>query len=77
LRIRLYGRLADAIAPEIELAAAGCSVGEIRKRLAVDHMAAARSLEASRALIADRVVGDEQTVCEGDELEFLPPVSGG
>ena len=77
MRIRLYGRLADAIAPEIERAAAGSTVGEVRRRLAADYAGAAQSLARSRALIADRVVGDGQPVCESDELEFLPPVSGG
>lgn len=77
MRIRLYGRLADAIAPEIDLAAAGCTVGDVRRRLADDHAAAAHSLARSRALIADRMVGDGQPVSESDELEFLPPVSGG
>jgi len=77
LRIRLYGRLGDAIAPEIELAAASCTVGEVRRRLATSHAAAARSLETSRALIAGRVVGDDRAVGEAEELEFLPPVSGG
>lgn len=77
MRIRLYGRLGEAIAPEIELAAAGCTVGEVRRRLAADHATAARSLEVSRALIGDRAVVDDQTVGEGDELDFLPPVSGG
>jgi len=77
LRIRLYGRLADAIAPEIDLAADGWTVGEVRLRLAADHAAAAHSLARSRALIADRVVDDGQPVDESDELEFLPPVSGG
>ena len=77
MRIRFYGRLGDAIAPEIELAAAGRTVGEVRRRLATDHAAAAGSLEASRALIAGRVVGDDQPIGEAEELEFLPPVSGG
>ena len=77
MRIRLYGRLGDAIAPEIELAAAGCTVGEVRRRLATGHAAAARSLETSRVLIAGRVVSDDRAIGETEELEFLPPVSGG
>jgi len=76
LRIRLYGRLADAIAPEIGLAA-GCSVGEVRELLAAEHAAVARSLKASRAVIADSFVGEERIVGESEKLEFLPPVSGG
>jgi molybdopterin converting factor small subunit len=37
----------------------------------------AAELDRSRTLIANRLVGDDQPVDEADELEFLPPVSGG
>ncbi len=77
MRIRLYGRLADAIAPEFELAARGCSVGEVRRRLAAEHANVAGPLARSRAIIADRFVSDDQPVGDSEELEFLPPVSGG
>ena len=77
MRIRLYGRLSDAIGPEIELAAAGATVGDVRRNLAERHTGAASTLERSRALIADCFVGDERLVGEADRLEFLPPVSGG
>jgi molybdopterin converting factor small subunit len=75
LRIRLYGRLADAIGPEVELDVAGASVGAIRDRLAAEHPAAAESLARSRALIGSAVVRDDHAAT--DDLEFLPPVSGG
>jgi molybdopterin converting factor small subunit len=77
LRIRLYGRLAEAIGPEIELAGADCTVGELRERLAASHSSVARTLATSRALIANRTVDDDRRVGGSDELEFLPPVSGG
>jgi len=75
--IRFYGRLADAIGHEIDLGAGGCSVAEIRSRLASEHPAATESLGRSRALIAGSVVTNEHLVGESDDLEFLPPVSGG
>ena len=75
LRIRLYGRLADAIGPEVELA--GTSVGAIRERLASEHPDAAEALARSRAIIGTAAVTDDHTVVESDSLEFLPPVSGG
>lgn len=78
MKVLFYGRLADAIGREIEVAAPrGCSVGEVRRRVAASHGAAAAELDRSRTLIADRLVGDDQPVDEADELEFLPPVSGG
>ena len=78
MKVLFYGRLADAIGREIEVAApGGCSVGDVRRRVAASHVAAAAELDRSRTLIADRLVGDDQPVDEADELEFLPPVSGG
>ena len=77
MRIRLYGRLGDAIGPEIELTGAGATVGDVRQSLAANHASAAATLERSRALIADRFVTDDRLVGESEALEFLPPVSGG
>jgi len=77
LRIRFYGRLADAIAPEMELAAASCSVGELRNRILTDFPAVEATFRRSRACIADRMVGDEHPIRDADTVEFLPPVSGG
>jgi sulfur-carrier protein len=75
--VRFYGRLADAIGPEIDFAAVGVTVGEIRRMVAAEHSAAAAALARSRALIGDCAVGDDRVIGEADRLEFLPPVSGG
>ena len=77
LRIRFYGRLADAIAPEVELPAGACSVGELRCRIAADFPGAQAMLGRARTCIGDRLVGDEQSIGDADTIEFLPPVSGG
>jgi molybdopterin converting factor small subunit len=78
LRIRLYGRLADAIGREIMLKMPlPCSVGEVRRRLAASHTTAAGSLERSRALIAGAIVSNERELADAESVEFLPPVSGG
>ena len=78
MRIRLYGRLADAIGPNVEVdAALACSVAEIRDVLADSYPQAAGVLARSRACVGERLVGGEQLIDESDGLEFLPPVSGG
>ena len=77
MRIRLYGRLADAIGPEIDVDQAETSVGAIRRRLASEHPDAAQALARSRAIIGAIAVEDDQPIDESDALEFLPPVSGG
>jgi molybdopterin converting factor small subunit len=78
LRIRLYGRLGDTIGRETEVDAVdGCTVADIRRRLAAGHPAAAEALRRSRACLAGTMVGDDRRLAIGDEIEFLPPVSGG
>lgn len=78
VKVLLYGRLTDAIGRHIELGAVeGCSVAQLRGRLAAAYPAASESLQRSRAVIADRLVGDEHVPAAGEDVEFLPPVSGG
>jgi len=77
LRIRFYGRLADAIAPEIELLTADWSVGDLRSRIASEFPAAEAILSRSCACVEGGMVGDDQSISATDAVEFLPPVSGG
>jgi molybdopterin converting factor small subunit len=78
MKVLLYGRLAEAVGPRIELAvAASCSVGEVRRRLAADHPDAADTFGRSRVFVAQSFVRDEEIVGDADQIEFLPPVSGG
>ena len=80
MKVVLYGRLADAVGPEVDLAIpAGCSIGEMRRLLAVEHPAAAAALASRRALacVGGSLVRDDYVTSAGDEVEFLPPVSGG
>jgi len=78
VKVLLYGRLAESIGRQLQLEAAeGCSVAELRRRLADAHPSAAGHLGRSRALIGGSVVADERRVRGDEEVEFLPPVSGG
>jgi molybdopterin converting factor small subunit len=78
LKILLYGRLAEAIGSEVELdTAPGCSIGQIRDRLAATYPAAAGALNRSRAFIANALVADGHVVDGREAVEFMPPVSGG
>ena len=67
LRIRFYGRLADAIAPEVELPAGACSVGELRCRIAADFPGAQAMLGRARTCIGDCLVG---WFCLWDDFDF-------
>lgn len=80
MKIMFYGRLAEAIGPELELdQPATCSVAEIRQRLAAQYPAVAATLESRRAFacVGGSMVRDDFVVQPTSEIEFLPPVSGG
>ena len=77
MKVLFYGRLADAIGRDIELEGYACSVAELRRRVAASHPDAADALGRSRAVIASAMVGDEHVIAPTDQVEFLPPVSGG
>ena len=79
--IWFYGGLADRIGRRValDLGPLGCTVAQLRAQLASAHPAAAAELirRGTRACAGDRVVGEDHLVCAGDEIDFLPPLSGG
>lgn len=80
MKVTFYGRLADAIGPEVDLQAdPGLSIAEVRRLLMADHAAAAATLASSRSMacVGGSIVGDEHVIAEGEQVAFLPPVSGG
>jgi molybdopterin converting factor small subunit len=80
LKVLLYGPLAEAIGPAIEVdSAGGCSIAELRQRLAADYPDEAHGLASSRtrACVDSVLVHDDHVVAAGERVEFLPPVSGG
>ena len=77
MRILFYGRLAEAIGSEVELAGAGCRVAEVRQRLAAAYPQAAEACGRARVCIGDTIVSEHSRVDPDDTVEFLPPVSGG
>ena len=80
MKITFYGRLAEAIGPELDLdQKTDCSVAEIRDRLAAEYPAAAGTLASRRsfACVGGSMVRDDFLLSAADEVEFLPPVSGG
>jgi len=54
-----------------------CSVADLRRLLAESHPQAAESLARSRALVAGALVRDDRQLGPDEDVEFLPPVSGG
>lgn len=80
MKVLFFGRLAEAIAPELEVEVSpGRSIAQLRQDLSTryPHAATVLASQRSRACVGDALVGDEHVVRADDTIEFLPPVSGG
>ena len=80
MNVLFFGRLVDAIAPELEIdMSPGISIAELRDQIASRFPDAEHALRGRRvrACVRDTVVADDYLIQAGDEVEFLPPVSGG
>lgn len=76
----MFGRLADVAGAEIRMDdCAGCTVAELRDRLArlYPDLGPALSKLGVRACVADVVVPETHQLTPDCEVEFLPAVSGG
>lgn len=80
MRVFFYGKLADAIGPQLDVSIeTPCSVAGLRRQLVASHPAIAEALQDRRvkALVGEAFVADDHTLGPQDEVEFLAPVSGG
>lgn len=80
MKVRSYGRLADLLGPERDLAVdRPCTVAELRALLAGECPSAANQLENKRVrtCVDDMLVDDSFLVSPGQLVELLAPVSGG
>lgn|SRR5690606_12551574 len=79
VRVRLFGALREALgAKELEAnLPEGASAAELRARLAAEHPAVAAFGARLRLSVNRAFASDDVVLAEGDEVAFLPPVSGG
>lgn len=81
LKVSFFGKLSESIGREVTLdrEGLGVTVAELRQALAARYTAAAADLLSPRvrACINDRLGDDADEIMPGDEVAFLPPVSGG
>jgi sulfur-carrier protein len=80
-KLLFFGRITDQLGRERELDIpdAGCTVGELRKRLADSDPVAAELFASGRILasVDQQMAGDEVAVRAGQEVAFFSPLSGG
>lgn len=77
MRILFFGRLAETIGREIEfdLPAGGCTVAELRNRLAESWPQLVQP--SVRACIDREMAPESAHVAPDREVAFVPPLSGG
>lgn len=80
MKVHLHGRLVDLFGREVEVDLRECcTIADLRRRLGEFNPASAAVLEGgrTRACVGDAIVLDSHIVAPTDEVEFIPPVSGG
>lgn len=80
LKIRFYGKLGEALGPEMDFdpPAGTNTVVQLRSVLAEMFPGVSTDLQQrSRACIADSIVGDGHQLEGSETVEFFPPLSGG
>ncbi len=80
VRILLFAGLKDAAGlsqTQLFLPVAAATLAEVRTALAAQHPALAKRLAAAAAAVNQEFALPHCVVRDGDEVAFLPPVSGG
>ncbi len=79
IHLRFFARardLAGVDAADVTVAD-GCTVVDLRRRLAMDYPALASLLERSALAVANDYAEESRVLLANDEVALLPPVSGG
>lgn len=80
-RILFFGSLVDSLGHEhlLSIPEEGWSVAELRQALCAREPVAGAALArpSVRAAVNHEIVGEDRRVYPGQEIAFLPPLSGG
>ena len=80
MKVFFFGRLKEALGEVLEVPDQPAEkVGDLRRRLAECHPAAAHDLLSPRvrACVDDVIVGEDYALARQARVEFFPPLSGG
>ena len=79
VRVRFFGNLTEHFADETEtmLVATGSTPRDLRRAMVERRPAAASALEVAMMAVNQEYTEGDDALRDGDELAFLPPVSGG
>jgi sulfur-carrier protein len=75
-KVLFFAHLRDAVGEDfLRLEAAGKTVAELKAELAGKYELP--KMDTVMTAINEEFAGDHETIQEGDEIAFIPPVSGG
>lgn len=75
-KILFFAHLKDAVGEEfIRIDVAGKTVAEVKEFLAKEYQL--QRLDTAMTAVNEEFAGDEEVIDKGDEIAFIPPVSGG
>ncbi|RTR33055.1 molybdopterin converting factor subunit 1 [Robertmurraya yapensis] len=75
-KILFFAHLKDAVGEEsIRIDLAGKTVAEVKEFLAKEYQL--QKLDTAMTAVNEEFAGDDEVIHPGDEIAFIPPVSGG
>lgn len=75
-KILFFAHLKDAVGEEsIRIDVAGKTVAEVKEFLVKEY--ALQKLDSAMTAVNEEFASDEEIIQSGDEIAFIPPVSGG
>ena len=78
LRVALFAGLAEAAGGRfLEVAWQGGTVADLRQLIAATRPELGPLLARSAVALGDRYAADSEPLAAGDDVAFIPPVSGG
>ena len=79
VKVRFFAGIRDVVGrPELQMEVPeGATAADVWTRLAADHPALAARRGGLAAAVNRRYAGFDAALGDGDELVFVPPVSGG
>ncbi len=75
-KVLFFAHLRDAVGEEfLKIDAAGKTIGDLKAELAIQYDLP--TLDTVMTAVNEEFAQDDEVIQDGDEIAFIPPVSGG